>query len=178
MHSCLINRVISATVVLATAVIGGLSLPQRADATTTGCSGGTFCIDYSLLGDANYTEVALTGSFEGNAAAAIQQLKLCDEKSDQTAASGTITIAERRSSDGAVTYRQYPDQEFIWGPKAGCRYVDLPDYSGPSGKYLWAIRADYSYNQPFGLGVSAQAQTYHTAWAYNWYLRNWCPTCA
>lgn len=178
MRGSLLHRIKTAAVVLAAAMTGGLLLAPQAHAVEQApCTGGGFCVDYSLLGDLSYTELALVGGFRGNAQAQIQQLKLCDERSDQTKASGTITIAERRSSDGAVSYRQYPNQEFVWGPRAGCRYIDPPDYAPVSGKYLWAIRADYSYNLPAGFGTTARAQTYHTAWAYNWYLRDWCPKC-
>jgi hypothetical protein len=178
MRGSLLSRIKPAAVVLAAAMMGGLVLAPPANAAEqAGCGGGGFCVDYSVFGDASYTELALTGSFEGDARAELEWLRLCDERSDQTRASGTITIAERRTSDGAVSYRQYPNQEFVWGPKAGCRYIDPPDYTPVSGKYLWAIRADYSYNLPGGFGPAARAQTYHTAWAYNWYLRDWCPRC-
>lgn len=177
MNSSPTNIFKSAAVVLATAVSGGLFLAPQADATATACGAGQFCHDYSVDGDENFTEVRLRGEYKGNAAAALEEAILCDEKSDQTAATATITIAERRISDGAVTYRHYPNQELIWGPQAGCKSFNPPDYSPTPGEYLWATRVDYSYNKPFGLGVSARAQTYHTGWVYNGWLVDWCPTC-
>jgi hypothetical protein len=170
-----INRVKAATVALVlAAVVGGPQVPQ-ANATTMACGSG-LCFDFQNFGDLNYTEVGLSGAFKGPAQIAFTALRLCDEKSDQIAATATITVAERRVSDGAVSYRQYPNLEYSRGPAAGCGTFNPPDLTSPTGKYAWAERADYSYKS-LGMAASARAQTYHTAWVYNAYLRDWCPTC-
>lgn len=169
------RRVGTALAALVLAAPFGMALATPATATEAGCGAGSLCVSWEVLGDANYAEVAVTGAFTGNAAMALQQLRLCDEKTDAVAATATVTIAERLRSDGSIRYRNFPDQEYHQGPGAGCKSINPTDYSAPSDQYIWAARADYSYR--FGFGAAARTQTYHTGWVYNWYLRDWCPTC-
>ncbi len=82
-------------------------------------------------GDANYAEVAVTGTFKGNAAIAFQQLRLYDEKTDGIATTATLTIAERARTDGSGRYRNFPNQEYHTSTGAGYATFNPPDYSAP-----------------------------------------------
>jgi hypothetical protein len=168
------RKAASATAVAIGMLAFGLSQTTQAEA--AGCSSG-FCFSWEHFGDSNYTEVALSGVFQGQAAMSLGQLKVCDEKSDSVSATATVTYALRNASSGATSYNTYRGQEFKKGPGAGCAYFDLADYVAPPGQNLWAVRTDYSY-QSFGKADTiSHPQTYHTAWVYNAYLQGWCPTC-
>jgi hypothetical protein len=131
-----------------------------------------WCVNFSVVGDLDYAEVKLAGYFKGEAAVALDELVLCDEKTDREVARAAITVAERRQTDGAVRYRSFDFAS--QGPNAGCGTINPHDQSSP-GWFQWAVRADYIYDA-FGVETAATGW-YHTAWAYNKYLQGWCPTC-
>jgi hypothetical protein len=171
------RKIVAGVAAVGLATLGGLAQSAPAQAQTTACGSG-FCTDYSVIGDLDYTEVMVTGTFTGKASMALDALRLCDEKSDTEYATATFTIALRHDRTGATSYTTYRNQEFFKGPAAGCTSIGLQDYVAPPGYDTWAVRADYDY-KAFGGKAEATShpQTYHTAWVYNAYLYGWCPTC-
>jgi hypothetical protein len=172
MRSSIVRKIAALAFTTITIGVTTASVAGPASAAADADCGSSFCVNYKVVGDLDYVELSMSGAFQGQAAVAIEQLRLCDEKSDQLVARSAITVAERRQTDGAVRYRSfdYASQ----GPGAGCGTINPHDQSS-AGWYQWAIRADYTYDD-FGVGKAA-ATWYHTAWVYNKYLEGWCPTC-
>jgi hypothetical protein len=168
------RRVLKATAVttLLAGALGGIQTAP-ASAGSLGCGQGA-CISFEAFGDENYAEVLMTGAFTGAANAVLNELRLCDEKTEQ-AWKATATITRAYRFDGQVFYEVVPAREFQVGPQAACSSFALADWVETRGD-AYALHVDYDYKLIDGSAPAAWPQRYETPWIYNYYAVG-CPTC-